>query len=80
MEKEIIRLDKLSENTEKILGIKGGAFKSQSFDFLFQVIFATLYNIEKNRAESIKKFKDEVLSKRDNPKEYYKALIKFAQQ
>ena len=78
MEKEIICLNKLSENTEKFLGIKGDAFKNRAFDFLFQVIFATLYNIEKNRAESIKKFKDEVLSKRDNPMEYYKALIIFA--
>jgi len=80
MEKGKIDLKKLTENTNKFCGIEGNVFSNSSYDLLFQILFATLYNIEKNRAESINQFKKEVLSKRNNPKEYYKALIKFAAQ
>ena len=77
---KIINIKQLSENTQKFCEIEGNVFSNPVYDFVFQLLFATLYNLEKNRAESINQFKKEVLSKRDNPTEYYKALIKFAQQ
>lgn len=80
MKKQVLNIEKLAENTNKFCGVEGNVFLNPSYDLLFQLLFATLYNIEKNRAESIKQFKEEVLSKRNNPKEYYKALIKFAVQ
>ena len=80
MKKEYINISKLAENTRKFCGIEGNVFSNSLYDFLFQLLFSTLYNIEKNRVESINQFKKEVLSKRDNPKEYLKALINFAQQ
>ena len=80
MKKQVLNIEKLAENTNKFCGIEGGVFSNSLYDILFQLLFSTLYNIEKNRAESINQFKKDVLSKRDNPKEYLKALINFAQQ
>ena len=73
----MVNLQKLSENTEKYCGITGGVFTNTFFDLLFQLLFATLYNIEKYPPR-VQQFKKAVLSKRNNPEEYYKALIEFA--
>lgn len=79
MEKQILDLKKLSENT-KNFGIEGKTFSNFTFELISQIIFATLNNIERNRSVSINQFKKDVLSKRENPREYFKALIKFATQ
>jgi len=73
-------MEKIISNSRKLVNVNIPFVKHPEYNIICDIIFATLYNIEKNRAESIKKFKDEVLSKRDNQKEYYKALIRFAQQ
>lgn len=65
-------------NSRKLVDVEKPFVCHPEFNLICDVIFATLYNIERNRAESIKQFKEDVLSKRNNPKEYYKALIKFA--
>ena len=67
-------------NSKKLVDVEKSFIHHPEFNVVCNVIFAALYNIEKNRAESINQFKKEVLSKRDNPKEYYKALIRFAAQ
>lgn len=57
----------------------GGKFfkKHNEYNFISDLLFATIYNIEKYPPRA-QQFKKDVLSKRDNPKEYYKALIEFA--
>ena len=67
-------------NSLKLVDVEKPFIHHLEFNIICDIIFATLYNIEKNRVESINQFKKEVLSKRDNPIEYYKALIDFAQQ
>jgi len=54
-------------------------FKVPLFKSDVGIIFSSLDRIEKGRIP-FTLFKEEVLSKRDNPKEYLKALMNFAQQ
>lgn len=54
-------------------------FRNQNLSLLFDVICSVLNNIESGGL-MFQAFKEDVLSKRDNPKEYYKELIKFAAQ
>lgn len=63
----------------KKLGFGVNNFKNPIFRIVVDIIYATLYYIERG-GPSFNIFKEEILSKRDNPIEYWKALIKFAQQ
>lgn len=67
-------------NSKKLVDVNKMFYLHPEYNVICDIIFATLYNIEKNRAESINQFKKEVLSKHSNLKEYFKALIKFAAQ
>ena len=52
-------------------------FNNKDFKFIAEVIFNTLDNID-NNVIALNLFKKNVLSKRDNPTEYYKSLIHFS--
>jgi hypothetical protein len=54
-------------------------FRNPELSMIFDLIFAVLNNIEAGGL-IFRLFKEDVLTKRDNPLEYYKALIKFAQE
>lgn len=73
-------MSNITKNSKKIVNTNVAFKKHPLFNIICDVIFAALYNIEKNRAVSVQQFKREVLSKKDNLIEYYKALIKFANQ
>ena len=73
-------MNNIIRNSKNLIEVNTLFRKHPEFNIICDIIFAALYNIEKNRAVSVNQFKKEVLSKRDNPLEYYKALIKFAQQ
>ena len=52
-------------------------FKNKDLKFISDVIFNTLNNID-NNVIALNLFKKNVLSKRNNPTEYYKSLIYFS--
>ena len=52
-------------------------FKNNDLKFIADVIFNTLDNID-NNVIALSLFKKNVLSKRDNPAEYFKSLIYFS--
>ena len=52
-------------------------FKNKDLKFISDVIFNTLNNIN-NNVIALNLFKKNVLSKRNNPTEYYKSLIYFS--
>lgn len=52
-------------------------FKNKDLKFIADVIFNSLNNID-NNIIALNLFKKNVLSKRDNPAEYYKSLIYFS--
>ena len=52
-------------------------FKNKDLKFIADVIFNTLDNID-NNVIALSLFKKNVLSKRDNPTEYFKSLIYFS--
>lgn len=52
-------------------------FKNKDLKFIADVIFNTLDNID-NNVIALSLFKKNVLSKRDNPAEYFKSLIYFS--
>ena len=52
-------------------------FKNKDLKFIADVIFNSLNNID-NNIIALNLFKKNVLSKRDNPTEYYKSLIYFS--
>ena len=54
-------------------------FSNQNLNMISDLIFAVLNNIEAGGL-IFRLFKEDVLSKRNNPDEYFKALIEFAQQ
>lgn len=53
--------------------------KHPEFNLITNVIFNVLDKLNTSHPKRIEIFKEEVLSKRNNPKEYLKALISFAQ-
>lgn len=52
-------------------------FKNKDLKFIADIIFNTLDNID-NNVIALNSFKKNVLSKRNNPAEYYKSLIYFS--
>lgn len=52
-------------------------FKNKDLKFIADVIYNTLNNID-NNVIALSLFKKNVLSKRDNPTEYYKSLIYYS--
>ena len=52
-------------------------FKNKDLKFIADVIFNSLDNID-NNIIALNLFKKNVLSKRNNPAEYYKSLIYFS--
>jgi hypothetical protein len=52
-------------------------FKNKDLKFIADVILNSLDNID-NNIIALNLFKKNVLSKRDNPTEYYKSLIYFS--
>ena len=52
-------------------------FKNKDLKFIADVIFNSLNNID-NNIIALNLFKKNVLSKRNNPTEYYKSLIYFS--
>jgi hypothetical protein len=54
--------------------------KHPEFNLITKGIFIVLDKLSTSHPKRLEIFKEEVLSKRDNPKEYLKALINFAQQ
>ena len=73
-------MNNIIRNSRNLVDVNTLFIKHPEFNIICDIIFAVLYNIDKNRVVSLNQFKKEVLSKRDNPFEYYKALIKFAQR
>ena len=53
--------------------------KHPEFSLLEQELFHIIDVLNSSHPKRLKIFTEEVLSKRDNPIEYYKALINFAQ-
>jgi hypothetical protein len=68
----------LIRSNAKQLGIQN-TFKNPNLSFAFDVMCAVLNELSTN-VHAPKLFNKRVLSKRDNQKEYLKALINFAQQ
>lgn len=64
--------------SSKELGIEND-FKNPYLRIYFEIICAVLCNLNVCGHIGTEFFKNRVLSKRDNPIEYYKALINFAQ-
>lgn len=53
-------------------------FKTEAYTKMAEILLSVVYKINKNAPLSMYLFKEKVLSKKDNPKEYYKALINFS--
>lgn len=71
-------INNIIKNSRNLVKVNTPFKKHPEYNIICDIIFATIYNIEKNGVISLNKFKRDVLSKRDNPKEYYKALINFS--
>ena len=54
--------------------------KHPEFNIIERILLDLISNINLSHPKRLQKFLNELNSERDNPLEYYKALIKFAQQ